>query len=70
VKWKWLIVIEDTMGGICSVRAEELLQKAGFDVNVCVLGLTSGSVAKTEAFAQADVPRFENWESLISGCGL
>ena len=66
-----LIVVEDTMGGIRSVRAAgELLQKAGFDVTVRVLGLTSGSAAKAEAFSQADVPHFENWEALIAGVDL
>jgi hypothetical protein len=66
-----LIVVEDTMGGIRSVRAAgELLQNAGFDVHIHVLGLTSGSAAKAEAFAQADVPYFEGWESLITEIDL
>ncbi|MBI5962225.1 MAG: hypothetical protein HY863_02020 [Chloroflexi bacterium] len=61
-----LIVVEDTMGGIRSVRsAGEIFQKAGFDVTVRVLGLTSGIAAKAAAFEAADVPHFENWESLI-----
>ena len=63
-----LIVVEDTMGGIRSVRAAgEILQKAGFQVEIRVLGLTSGIKAKAVAFANADVPYFENWESLMAG---
>lgn len=66
-----LYVVEDTLGGIRSTqRAGEILQQSGFDVNVHALGLTSGSVSKVEAFTQAGVSHFENWESLIVGCGL
>jgi hypothetical protein len=61
-----LIVVEDTMGGIRSVRsAGEIFQSAGFDVTVRVLGLTSGILAKAAAFDAADVPHYENWDSLI-----
>jgi hypothetical protein len=63
-----LIVVEDTMGGIRSVRAAgEILRKAGFDVIVRVFGLTSGIEAKAAAFDNADVPHFENWSALIAG---
>jgi hypothetical protein len=66
-----LFVVEDTLGGIRStLAAGEILQKAGFEVTVRTLGLTSGSASKIEAFAQAGVSHFENWESLISECGL
>lgn len=66
-----LIVVEDTMGGIRSVRsAGEILQKAGSDVHVHAVGLTSGNSAKAAAFQQADVPYFEAWDSLIEGMGL
>lgn len=64
-------VVEDTMSGIRSVRAAgEILQEAGLDVAVCTYGLTSGSAAKAEAFAQADVPHFKDWESLISNLSV
>ena len=66
-----LYVIEDTLGGIRSTQAAgEILRKAGFDVTVHPLGLTSGSAAKTDAFTQAGVPHFENWEALIAGTNL
>jgi len=61
-----LIVVEDTMGGIRSVRAAgEIFRQAGFHVAVRALGLTSGIPAKAAAFDAADVPHFENWEQLI-----
>jgi len=61
-----LYVIEDTMGGIRSVRAAgEIFRQAGFHVAVRTLGLTSGIPAKAAAFDAADVPHFENWEQLI-----
>ena len=61
-----LIVVEDTMGGIRSVRtAGEIFRQAGFDVTVRTLGLTSGISAKAAAFDAAAVPHFENWEQLI-----
>lgn len=66
-----LYVIEDTMGGVRATRvAGEILREAGFGVNVHTLGLTSGIEQKAEAFRKADVPYFENWESLIAGAGL
>jgi hypothetical protein len=66
-----LIVVEDTMGGIRSVRsAGEILQKAGFDAHVHPVGLTSGNAAKTAAFEHAGVQHFENWDSLIQGIDL
>lgn len=61
-----LAVVEDTLGGIRSVRAAgEILQKAGFDVTVRVFGLTSGIVVKAAAFEQAGVPYFADWEDLM-----
>ncbi len=61
-----LIVVEDTMGGVRSVRAaSEILQKAGFKISVNPLGLTSGHAAKASAFKQADVPWFETWNDLL-----
>jgi hypothetical protein len=61
-----LFVVEDTLGGIRSTQAAgEILRQAGFDVTVHALGLTSGSVAKVDAFTKAGVPYFENWETLI-----
>lgn len=66
-----LYVIEDTMGGVRATRAAgEILREAGFGVSVHTLGLTSGIAQKAEAFRKADVPFFENWESLIAGAGL
>lgn len=66
-----LIVVEDTMGGIHSVRsAGEILKKAGLDVNVRAIGLTSGNSAKTSAFEHAGVQYFQDWESLIKGIAL
>ena len=66
-----LYVIEDTMGGVRATRAAgEILREAGFGVSVHTLGLTSGIEQKAEAFRKADVPFFENWESLIVGAGL
>lgn len=66
-----LYVIEDTMGGVRATRAAgEILREAGFGVSVHTLGLTSGIAQKAEAFRKADVPHFENWESLIAGAGL
>lgn len=66
-----LIVVEDTIGGIHSVRsAGEILKKAGLDVQVRAIGLTSGHSTKASAFEQAGVQYFQDWESLIKGIGL
>lgn len=66
-----LIVVEDTMGGIHSVRsAGEILKKAGLDVKVRAIGLTSGNSAKAFAFEHAGVHYFQDWQSLIKGRGL
>lgn len=66
-----LFVVEDTLGGIRSTQAAgEIFRQAGFDVTVHALGLTSGNAAKVEAFHQAGVRYFENWESLIVGIDL
>jgi hypothetical protein len=66
-----LYVVEDTLGGIRSTQAAgEILCKAGFDVTTHTIGLTSGSVSKVEAFTQAGVPYFENWETLITEIDL
>lgn len=66
-----LFVVEDTLGGIRSTQAAgEILQQAGFDVTVHALGLTSGSASKIEAFTQAGVRHFENWNILIKEVGL
>jgi hypothetical protein len=62
-----LIVVEDTMGGIRSVQsAGEIFQKAGFDVNVKTIGLTSGSKAKASAFEKAEIIFFDTWEEIIT----
>ena len=66
-----LYVVEDTLGGIRSTEAAgKILRQAGFDVTVHALGLSSGSPSKVEAFAQAGVRYFENWEELITNIGL
>ncbi len=66
-----LYVVEDTLGGIRSTQAAgEILRQNGFDVTVHALGLTSGSASKVDAFTQAGVRYFENWNELISGVNL
>lgn len=66
-----LIVVEDTLGGIQSTQAAgEILQKAGLDVAIRPLGLTSNSPAKASAFDQANVEYYENWDSLTSAITL
>jgi hypothetical protein len=61
-----LIVVEDTMGGMNSVKAAgELFQQAGLDVNLKMFGLTSGSAAKTAAFEKAGIPHFKDWSVLM-----
>jgi len=66
-----LFVVEDTLGGIRSTQAAgEIFRQAGFDVTTRAIGLTSGSASKIEAFTQAGVPYFENWEALIAGVDL
>jgi len=61
-----LIVVEDTMGGIRSVKkASNIFNAAGFDVTVRAFGLTSGSKVKADAFGQAGIIHFEDWYSLI-----
>jgi hypothetical protein len=66
-----LMVVEDTMGGIRSVQAAgKILQDAGFDITMRAVGLTSGSEAKSSAFESANIPHFENWESLMAQTGL
>ncbi|HKJ38383.1 MAG TPA: hypothetical protein VJ972_06380 [Anaerolineales bacterium] len=61
-----LVVVEDTLGGIRSTQAAgEILRDAGFDVTVHAFGLTSGSKAKADAFEQAGIVHFENWDELI-----
>lgn len=62
-----LIVVEDTLGGIRSVKsAGEILRRSGFDVTVKAFGLTSGSAAKAEAFKREGVSYFEDWNALTS----
>ena len=66
-----LIVVEDTMGGIRSARAAgEMLQRAGLEVNIRAVGLTSGNSAKASAFERAGVRYFQDWASLIIEGGL
>jgi hypothetical protein len=61
-----LIVVEDTMGGIGSVQsAGEIFQKAGFDVNIKMIGLTSGSKSKASVFEKAGIEYCQNWEEII-----
>ena len=65
-----LIVVEDTLGGIRSVRAaSEILKEAGFQVNFRPIGLTLGNEAKASAFRQAKVPYYPDWESIIEVIG-
>ena len=66
-----LFVVEDTLGGIRSTQAaSEILRQNGFVVTIHALGLTSGSASKIEAFTQAGITHFENWDALISGINL
>jgi hypothetical protein len=66
-----LFVVEDTMGGIRSTYAAgEILRQNGFNVPTQTIGLTSGSSSKIEAFTQAGIPHFENWENLIAKIGI
>jgi len=66
-----LIVVEDTMGGIHSARSTgEILKKAGLEVIVRAIGLTSGNSVKASAFEHAGVQYFQDWESLTKGIGL
>jgi len=61
-----LIVVEDTMGGIRSVRkAGEILRQCGLNVSVHLFGLTNGNKAKALAFEAANVPYYKEWETLI-----
>jgi hypothetical protein len=62
-----LIVVEDTMSGIRStLKAGEILQRAGLDVYTRAFGFTSGNSMKAIAFQQAGIPCFEDWESLLN----
>ena len=66
-----LIAVEDTMGGIHSVRAAgEILKEVGFDVDFQAAGLTSGNSAKASAFEDAGVQYFQDWDSLMKEIGL
>ncbi|MBE0669749.1 MAG: hypothetical protein IH588_04105 [Anaerolineales bacterium] len=66
-----IFVVEDTMGGIRSTQeAGRILNQNGFNVNIHALGLTSRSISKAEAFAQAGIPHFEDWDELITEIDL
>ena len=61
-----LIVVEDTLTGIRSVRAAgEILKASGFHVTVRPFGLTLGDEAKASAFQSAGVPYYSDWESIV-----
>lgn len=61
-----LFVVEDTMGGVRSVRtAAEILKASGFQVNLHPIGLTLGNDTKASAFRRAHVPYYSDWESII-----
>jgi len=65
-----LIVVEDTLGGIRSVRAAgEILKASGFDVNVRPIGLTLGNASKASPFEKAHVPYYSDWESIMEEIG-
>ena len=65
-----LIVVEDTMAGIRSVRAAgEILKASGFQVNILPLGLTLGNNTKASAFRKAHVPYYADWESILQAIG-
>ena len=56
------ILVSDSL----SKQGVEILQKAGLNVTIRPLGLTSGSAAKASAFEQAGIPHYENWEQLMA----
>ena len=62
-----LIVVEDTMGGIKStLKAGEILQRAGKEITIQTLGLAfDGTAAKAIAFEQAGIPFFNDWGALM-----
>ena len=61
-----LIVLEDTMAGIRSVRsAGEVLRQSGYDVYFRPLGMTSTNPGKASAFEQAGVQYHQDWKSLV-----
>jgi hypothetical protein len=65
-----VIVVEDTLGGIRSVRAAgEILKASGFNVTVRPFGLTLGDAAKASAFEKANVPSYSDWESIMEVIG-
>jgi hypothetical protein len=65
-----LIVVEDTLGGVRSVRAAaEILKSSGFNVTVRPFGLTLGNAAKASAFHKAGVPYYSDWESIMEEIG-
>ena len=56
-----LIVVEDTMGGIKStLKAGEILQRAGKEITIQTLGLAFDGASKAAAFEQAGVPFFRD----------
>jgi hypothetical protein len=66
-----LFVVEDTMGGIRSTQESgEILRQNGFNVPTHLLGLTSGSISKIEAFTQANISHYENWDELVKAIDL
>ena len=61
-----LVVVEDTMGGIRSVhKTAEIVVQHGYNVHSRLIGLTSGIATKVEAFTNAGVGYYTNWEDLI-----
>jgi hypothetical protein len=65
-----LVVVEDTLTGIRSVRAAgEILKASGFNVTVRPFGLTLGDEAKAAAFESASVPYYPDWESIVDAMG-
>lgn len=61
-----LHVVEDTLGGIRSVRAAaEVLQQSGYGVRVSAWGLTDGNPLKRESLARHAVTCCDTWEEIL-----
>lgn len=66
-----LHVVEDTLGGIRSVRAAaEVLQQSGYHVRLYAWGLTDGNPLKRETLAFHGVHCCETWEEILDQMGI
>ncbi len=66
-----LHVVEDTLGGIRSVRtAAQFLEEIGHRVSVCTWGLTDGNPQKRKSLEGEGVRCFDTWEELLDRLGF